>query len=67
MSGLLPEEVTHRDVNTTVFGGEREGFQTLKCDLTVVKMTIVMSMDWERLKAFHQGKKTQWIWWPNGI
>jgi hypothetical protein len=49
---LLPEEVTHRDVNATVFWGEREVFQTLKCDPTVVKMRVLMSMVWERLKAF---------------
>lgn len=41
--------ITQRNVNTTVFQGEGEVLQTLKCDLTVVKMRIVMSTIWESL------------------
>lgn len=57
-SDLLPEEVTHGHANAAVFRDEREVFQTIKRNLTVVKMRIMMLMIRDTLKSISGSKES---------
>lgn len=54
---MLPEEVTHRDVNIAAFRDKGEVFQTIKCDLALVRMRIMMLMIRDTLKSISAKKE----------
>lgn len=51
-------EVTHGHANAAVFQDEREVFQTIKCNLTVVKMKTMMLMIRDTLKSISGNKES---------